>query len=69
MSSSYPPDPSSLERKVVHRVGRDYTHATCGTVTTIFSGERGIFRTTWCAGCRRFVPVEECRWLNGSPMK
>lgn len=67
--TAYPPDPPPVTRKVVHRIGRDYEHLTCHGVTTLFNGERGVFRTAWCSRCKNFFPVSEFKWLNGAPMK
>jgi len=56
-------------RRFVRPVRCRYRHVTCGTVTTMalpiaetYARQPSFYGATYCVGCRRHVPVGECRW-------
>lgn len=65
-----PRQTAPVTKTPVHRIGRDYTHGVrgCGAVMTMMDGDN-LLNRLWCQRCGNFVPVGECRWLNGSPIK
>ena len=64
--TTYPPDPPPIPGKAIYRTRR-YRH-TCGAVSTLLPNEVPK-DLAWCGKCGVYVPVSQCVWLDGRPMK
>jgi hypothetical protein len=68
--------PEERAKGFLKPVRRSYTHAKCGTLTTMglslaetYARNPRFYSGTFCCGCHTHFPLDEFAWEDGEPME